>query len=341
MSKLVSSQRLVSHLDVDGPLEGGDRVPSPPTERDMQRYVPERKRYGHLTDPYFHRGMARKLDRQGGDLNEANTDVSSDAIWYRAAFCPNRTVDPNGDPSHVGNCEFCGGRGFVYWETKKVQVSVSPISFEQHFQMSGTYEEGLMKMVFPSGKTPQRGDKVELLDEARIYDEVLHRQVRGEPGVYRLQFEPLRVERAFVTIPRKEWPLPTSPPGDPTSHLAMLEIPHDNFRLLNDRKVAVEVTIPRGAAITFIYFCRPVFLLEKVLNFSREFFRHVPRDQIQAWTLEQIESPEQGWPLATVARLMWQQDSNERANDNTGHWRDRDGTALKSRTGALLPAREE
>ena len=341
MSRTVSVKKLHFHRsEVEQALPtDGSPAPPPPTAQEASVSVPPRSRYAHFTDPYRHRAHGRMLDTTGHDLEEANKDTAHAIFWQRSMLCPNRRPTPGGDPVHLENCQICEGRQLVSWDTVEIRVTVNPVSWEDHFYMSGRYEEGVVRLTFPAGRMPQKYDRIVMRDHVRIYDEVLHQPQSGRPQVYKLQFAPIYVASAAAMVDIKEWPTPYAPPHAHDQGKALLQIPHDQIRILEgeDRRVYVEMPIPRGSAISFVYLCRPEFLIEKIESFVREFYDTTPPSQVQTWEMDQVESGEQGWNITAVARLLFQEDSNKRGEDQEGHWTEDEGSHLRSGLNEDIP----
>ena len=339
-----------AHYDPSSIVNPGDvRLPPPPGDQALASDA-SRPLYGHLTDPFFQRGLGRQLDKSGSDLEHVNQDQGVPARWSRNMFCPNRYATPGGHPEHPAKCDICKRNGFLYWSEEEVTVSVQPLSWEDQFYYGGATVDGRVRINFPAGKTPRKLDKVRLYDEAILYDEVLPRNKSGTRQLFKLQFEPRYLVKAAVSVRREDYPTASLPYGDSDDPYVLLWIDREQLEIVgppSDRVVQVIGAIPPSSAITIIYYCVPEFYVESVRTMHRGFYANTPTRVIQKWDLEQIESTEGSWNISAVCALLTQRDDNE-ANSETyaggpdqGPYGQHDGERMLSNVGSDISGKKE
>lgn len=325
---------------IPDPEPGFPRPPPPPGAEILKHDLPRRE-YSHLSDPFWNRGQDVRPDKSGSDLEQMRRTQTVAASWSRTAWCPNRYVTAHGTPEHVMACPLCNNDGVITWSVRPVQVSIHSISWENQFHMTGQVIQGLVKLTFPSGAVPQRLDRVQLLDEAILHNEVLHREPSGASPIFRLQLVPRYLVAAILAVPRDEYP-GAEVPGDPQDPFVPLILDSRHMTIIgdgSDRKVMLLGTVPRSAAVTFVYYGIPEFIVAHVQGVNRDFFSEVPLRELRRYTLDQIESTETSHPAVVVAKLIVQDDHNnagaeaQGADGEVGHYTAYQGRALLSSTG--------
>lgn len=294
----------------------------------------KRPPYSHLTDEYFQRGLERKLDRTGSDLDQIVKDYSTKVTWQRSARCPNAKVARGGNTVHQMNCSLCKDRLYVYWAEEEVDVTLNKMDLEQSYYTFGRLVSGSVNVIFPAGKIPNFWDRVVLHQDMSIYSEVVptaNQNPKAESLEFDLRYDPIRVEKALISLPRKYWPMDNLPPGWSSDREALLTIGRESLSITSDGKVRVEGNLPPQAeAITFVYWYHPIFTIIDVKQIARsELLTDIQKSKLQSMPLEEFEDPgRSGWPIAATGILDYLPEANETGRDEKNIYRSDKGDKL-------------
>lgn len=266
------------------------------------------KSYSHLTADYFQRGLAIDLDTSGADLTGAVQAHGVEVTWKRAAVCPNVRVQRGGPPRHNFDCPICKGRRYVYWEEQDLLATFQNLNVEQSYYIAGRFLSGTVRVTFPSGRVPTYWDMIIPKKDLILYSEVTYVS-KATPNIFTLQYDPLQIEKGYCVVNRNNWPLGTIPQGTADQQEVLYTFSKDDFEILPDKRVLVKPKLPMTAAVTFVYWHRPEFVIVDIERVSR-FTADLKGGD--------VEQNLEGYPITAIARLDYfvHDDDDKEAQDH-------------------------
>lgn len=115
--------------------------------------------------------FASRVEFDVGEFERTLKEHGYDAVWSKAAFCPNREKDQ--DDHHRINCELCDTHGFVYFDPKSIRVLVTSFGTKQLFMPESRYEPGTAYFTTLPEHKLSFWDKMELQVAQARYSEVI------------------------------------------------------------------------------------------------------------------------------------------------------------------------
>lgn len=257
--------------------------------------------YEMLNNNYHLRGVKRGLDTSGADASDMVEDYSSTVLWRRYAVCPNVEKQRQGAPLHRVNCDLCDNRQYIFWEERdNINVAIHEMNAEEEFKSGGKYTTNELLITFPSGLVPNYWDQIIPKSRTILYSENVYTHQSSE-SVYRLKYNPIRIEKVIAAVKRENWTFDYLPPNtwidDDVYRFELSNQEH--FKVLDKHKFQILTELPNSIALSVVYWTQPVFTVVALNN--------VGIDSVSLFENEVSESgfetKDHGYPITVVAKL--------------------------------------